>query len=95
MKVYIRRQWDDYRIAKVEFSKLKKLHWSFYSGGVEAPSPQAFIYGYVMCDEIEGEVAHSCAHGTAPHSIKVVVVKKDNKPEIFSKLLEIVDPKPK
>ena len=41
-------------------------------------------YGYIWCDDlVEGEVAHSCAHGPGPHRIKVVVVKKDNDPKLI------------
>ena len=94
-EVNIRRQWNNWRIASVDFSKLHDLHWDWTSGGVRAPSPQPFIHAFVMCDEIEGEIAHSCAHGKGPHSIKVVIVKKDNTPEMWAKLLSIVGPKPK
>ena len=40
--VFIRRQWNDWRIAKVEFSKIKNLHWSHYRGEVHTPCPQTF-----------------------------------------------------
>jgi hypothetical protein len=62
MMVKIRRQWNDYRIAKVEYSKLSNLHWDRESGGVQAPAPQYFIHGYVFCDQYEGDLALSCAH---------------------------------
>ena len=43
---------------------------------------------------MEGEIAHSCEHGPPPHSIKVVILKKDNRPEIFEKLLSVAGPRP-
>jgi len=92
--VRIRRQWNDWRIAQVSCDALHGLHWSRTSGGVQAPAPQPFIHGYVNCDEIVGEIAHSCTHGPGPHAIKVCVVKKDNEAEVWRKLLEIVGPRP-
>ena len=41
-----------------------------------------------------GDIAHSCYHGPPPHSIKIVIVKKDNAPKIFKKIVEIAGPKP-
>ncbi|NQU77368.1 hypothetical protein HQ544_01585 [Candidatus Falkowbacteria bacterium] len=94
--VHIRRQWNDWKIGGVELMKIENLHWDTISGGVHAASPQPFIHGYVWCNDIiKGEIAHSCEHGTGPHNIKVCIVKKDNSPEIFKKLLEITGPKPK
>lgn len=92
--VYIRRQWNDWRIAQVLLSQLSGLGWDTVSGGVQAPAPQPFIHGYVWCTDVIGDIAHSCTHGPPPHSIKVCVVKKDNAPAVFRRLLDIVGPKP-
>ena len=91
--VYIRRQWNDWRIAQIPLRNLTNLHWDNFSGGVFAKAPQFFIHGYAWCTNIEGDIAHSCMHGHPPHSIKVCVVKKDNDPTIFSLLLDVVGPK--
>ena len=45
--------------------------------------------------KIEGEIGHSCRHGNGPHWIKVCIVKKDQDPEVWKKILEIAGPKPK
>ena len=93
--VCVRRQWNDFRVAEVPFGALSNLHWTQISGGVRAPAPQPFVHGYVWCDDVEGEIGHSCRHGFGPHEIKVCVVKKDNSKETWNKVLEIVGPKPK
>lgn len=93
--VCIRRQWNDWRIGKVSLDALGDLHWDEFSGGVRQRAPQFFIHGYTWCNHIEGDIAHSCAHGEGPHWIKVCVVKKDNEPSTFARLLEIVGPKPR
>ncbi len=77
--VWVRRQWNDWRHGKVKFSDLWNLHWSDVSGGINISSPRSFLCGYIWCTAItEGEVAHSCRHGEAPHQIKVCITKTDN-----------------
>jgi hypothetical protein len=93
--VYVRRQWNDWRVAKVELEKIEGLHWDVISGGVNAPCPQPFVHGYVQCTDIIGEIPHSGMHGKCPHRIKVCVVKKYNDKKIWQKILEIVGPKPR
>lgn len=94
--VWVRRQWNNWLKGKVKMESLQDLHWDNMSGGVMSIAPQYFIHGYILCtDIIEGEIAHSCAHGEGPHRIKVCIVKKDNDKEIFDELLKIVGPKPK
>ena len=90
----IRRQWKDWQIGSVEFDKIENLRWDWSSGGVRATSTQPFIHGYVKCTDVEGEIAHSCEHGEAPHRIKVCVVKKDNGSKVWKRLLDIAGPKP-
>lgn len=87
--VYIRRQWNDWRKARVRLKDLHNLRWDDVSGGVYARAPQPFIHGYVWCDRVHGELAHSCLHGEGPHWIKVCVVKRDNEPRVF-KILQLL-----
>jgi hypothetical protein len=84
MKVKIRRQWNDWRIAEADLSDISNLHWDNVSGGVYARCPRNFIHGYISCDSYIGDLPHSCAHGKGPHSIKVCIVKKDNDKEVFA-----------
>ena len=91
-QVSIRRQYNDYRVAKVPFPGLSDIHWSRVSGGVNSVAPQPFLHAYVWCNQIEGEIAHSCQHGPGPHHIKVVILKKDNPPEVYEKVLEKAGP---
>lgn len=90
--VIVRRHWNDWRKAKVRVTDLTGVHWDVKSGGVGSFSPRPMVYGYVSCDRImEGELAHSCSHGPAPHSIKVVVVKKDNPSSLVRRLRALAD----
>jgi len=89
----VRRQWNGWQISKVPLENLDGFNWSRLSGGTQTPSPQPFIYGYTLCTDIEGEIAHSCLHDERPHRIKVFVVKKDNNKEVWRRLLNIVGSK--
>jgi hypothetical protein len=85
--VTVRRQWNDWRRASVHIEDISGLHLTDVSGGVNARAPRAFLHGYVWCSAfIEGEVAHSCRHGSGPHNIKVCVVQKDNEKDIYAAL---------
>ncbi len=88
-KVQIRRQWNSWMIAECRLGDLSGIHWDNFSGGVNARSPRPFIHGYVSCDKIVGEIAHSCAHGEGPHRIKVCFVKKDNDSRVFAYLRDM------
>ena len=92
--VRVRRDWNDHRIGTVKWSDLRDHRWDTVSGGEQNATPQPFIHGYVWCDIVQGDIAHSCAHGPGPHNIKVCLVKKDNSREVWNRLSAIVGPKP-
>lgn len=86
--MWVRRQWNDYRTAKYRLDAIEGVHWDSISGGVNAVAIRPFLHAYVWCDAmLEGELAHSCAHGKGPHRIKVCIVKKDNDPDVFAQLV--------
>jgi len=93
--VSVRRQWNSWETAQVYVGDVSNPLWDLVSGGVKESSPEALIFGYIWCDAIvSGTVAHSCLHGTAPHSIKICILRKDNPPRIFNHFLALVGPKP-
>ncbi len=93
--VSVRRQWNSWEIAQVYVGEVSNPLWDVEGGGIKASAPEALIYGYVWCDAIvSGTLAHSCIHGTAPHSIKVCILRKDNSPRIYNHFVNLVGPKP-
>jgi hypothetical protein len=93
--VSVRRQWNSWEVAEVYVGEVSNPLWDIESGGVKETAPDAQIYGYVFCDAIvSGSLAHSCIHGTGPHSIKVCILRKDNPPRIYNYFLELAGPKP-
>lgn len=93
--VSVRRKWDSWEIAEVYVGEVANPLWDLESGGVKETAPEALIYGYVFCDAIvSGSLAHSCQHGTGPHSIKICILRKDNSPRIYNYFLALTGPKP-
>jgi hypothetical protein len=92
--VLIRRQWNSQNIARIKLADLGDFHWSSTSGGVMAPAPRPFIHAYCSCEDVEGEISHSCRHGIGPHSIKVCLVKRDNDKEVWEKVRAKAGPQP-
>ena len=93
--VSVRRHWDSWEIAQVFAGDLSNPLWDLVSGGVKDYAPEAQIFGFVWCDSIvSGSLAHSCLHGTAPHSIKVCILRKDNPPRIYNHFMTLCGPKP-
>ena len=86
-RVWVRRQWNDYRDALYKIDDVDGLHWRSVSGGLNLRSPRPFLMGYVWCDGmLMGELAHSCRHGRGPHKILVCIPKKTNSVEVFVEL---------
>ncbi len=93
--VTVRRQWNNWELAQVYVGDVANPLWDIAGGGTKETAPEAFIYGYILCDAIvAGSVAHSCLHGTAPHSIKVCILRRDNPPRIYDHFLALAGPKP-
>lgn len=85
--VVVRRAWNDAgRTAEILLSKIQNLRWDRWSGGIRSYAPKAFVHGYVMCDEIQGNLAHSGIHGKYPHQIKVCITKTDNDSQVFQEV---------
>lgn len=93
--VTVRRTWNSWETAQVYVGDVSNPLWDIVSGGVKESAPDALVYGYIWCDTlVSGSIAHSCLHGTAPHSIKICILRKDNPPRIYNHFLALVGPKP-
>jgi hypothetical protein len=93
--VSVRRSWNSHEVAQVYVADVANPMWDIEAGGTKEAAPEAYLYGYIMCDAIvSGGVAHSCLHGTGPHSIKVCILRRDNAPRIYNHFLAIAGPKP-
>lgn len=92
--VYIRRQYNG-GVGETLFKYIHGLKWDTVSGGVNATQPDWYLFGYVWCDQVNGDYfGHSGIHGPCPHHIKVCITRSGNSPEVYKQLAEQAGPKP-
>ncbi len=95
MFIYVRRQPNDYKIGKIKFEDVTDLDWGMTTGGIKVQTNQYYIFGYIYCNQVlEGEIAHSCMHGPAPHHIRVCVLKKDNDKKLYNSIIDVIGESP-
>ena len=90
--VQVRRDWNDHRVGRVQWSDLENPKWDTVAGGTQIESRRPFICAYVWCDKVHGDIAHSCIHGPPPHNIKVCLMKRDNSRDVWYRLIQIAGP---
>ena len=91
--VWVRRQFYSRKHAAYRLADLTGWHWSKMSGGSQKRANRWYLHAYVWCNAmIAGKLAHFCAHGPAPHRIKVCVTKIGNK-EFWKEIEQAVGPK--
>ena len=93
-KIFVKREWGDWKIGSIDFDDIIELKWGRIAGGTRKIMPKSLIQAKVSCDRIKGEIGHSCMHGDGPHDILVCIVKSDNDPKIQKKLIEILGRQP-
>jgi len=90
--VWVRRHWNDWRHGRVLLTSMRHFHLRDAFGGVGARPPRPMLFARIWCDSIiEGEIAHSCAHGPAPHEVLVCIVQRDNSKVLYKRLLAMVE----
>ena len=80
--ILITAPWNDWRSARVTAKDLLDLHWHQPSG-----APKPLLHAYVSCaDLFAGELSHVCDASTAPHRIRVCILKRHNTADAYSEL---------
>ena len=92
--IEVRRQWNNWKLARYRFTDVEGFNWDNQSGGINAKANRFYIHAYVMCDAMaNGEIAHSCKHGPPPHKVKICITKKGNE-AVFQELAALAGPNP-
>ena len=86
--VVVSRQWGDWRRIRVPLSALSGFHVTTITGGVRVHIPRPTLAAYMSCENIPArtDFGHTCEHGPAPHTIKVLIFKSHNAPAVYRKL---------
>jgi hypothetical protein len=80
--------WNDWRPAKARLCDLRDVHWHQPKG-----APHPMLHAYVSCREITGSaMLHQCEAASAPHDIRVCVLKSHNIPAVYTKLVRQTKP---
>ena len=75
-------EWNDWRSAHARLADLHDVHWHQPKG-----APHPMLHAYVSCREINGAaLPHQCEASSAPHAIRVCVLKSHNIPEVYTEL---------
>src|SRR4051812_49599101 len=74
-------QWNDWRSANTRIDDLRNVHWHHPKG-----APHPLLHAYVSCSEVSG-LAHTCEADSAPHEIRVCVLKSHNIPAAYEELV--------
>jgi hypothetical protein len=85
--VCVQGTWDGWKTAEVRLRDIVDLHWH---QPVHAPRPLA--HGYVLCtDVVGGEIPHRCERSTAPHRLRVCILKRHSAPSVFAEIARRAD----
>ena len=80
--------WNDWRSANARLADLHGVHWHQPKG-----APHPILHAYVSCREISGSgLPHQCEASSAPHDIRVCVLKSHNIPAVYTELARQTKP---
>jgi hypothetical protein len=79
--------WDGWQHAEVRFADLEDVHWLHPHG-----APHALIHAYISCGSISaGEIPHDCSPRSAPHRLRICVLKRHATPSAYAALIALAD----
>jgi|WetSurMetagenome_2_1015567.scaffolds.fasta_scaffold39901_2 hypothetical protein len=80
--VNVQATWNSWRRAEVRLTDLHDLHWC------EPPGAHArLLHAWIDCtDVVSGCMPHDCEASTAPHRLRVCLLKSRTLPRIYAQL---------
>jgi hypothetical protein len=79
--------WNDWRSASARLRDLRDVHWFQPTG-----APQPVLHGYMSCaDVLSGALSHHCDGSSAPHRVRICILKSRNIAETYSLLVRKAD----
>lgn len=87
MLIRVQSDWNGWRSATIRLGDLEDVHWF-----QPVPAPRALLHGYVSCESFEtGESLHDCDRTSAPHRLRVCVLKRHTMPAAYLVLTRRAD----
>jgi hypothetical protein len=85
--IYLHADWKAWRSATARLIHLHDVHWHQPAG-----APHAMVHGYVACtDIVAGEIPHDCDPRSAPHRVRVCVLKRHTTATVYAMLARLAD----
>jgi hypothetical protein len=85
--ISVTADWNDWRSANARLGDLRDVHWHQPQG-----APQAMIHAYLSCaDIVGGDLPHHCDRVSAPHRIRVCVLRRHNMASAYAELVRRAD----
>lgn len=85
--VTVRRRWNDPQCARVPLGALRELAVRNDPGGICGATPRPFLVARVWCDHLAADTGlHACDAASAPHELELVVLERDNPPDVHVRL---------
>jgi hypothetical protein len=85
--ICLHADWKAWQSATVRFTELRDVHWHQPVG-----APHAMVHGYVGCTTIvAGDIPHNCDPTSAPHRLRVCVLKRHTTDAVYAVLARLAD----
>jgi hypothetical protein len=87
MLIRVQSDWNGWRSADVRLGDLRDVHW------FQPPrAPRALVHGYMSCSNIAaGNIPHDCDQRSAPHRLRVCILKRHTIPPVYAELARRAD----
>ena len=86
-RICLHADWKAWQSATARFVDIHDLHWHQPAG-----APHALVHGYVACtDIVAGQIPHQCDPRTAPHRLRVCILKRHTTADVYAMLARLAD----
>ncbi len=86
-QVTVRRRWSDPQSLRVPLQALREFAIRNDPGGICGPLPRPFLTARLWCDQAGADIpGHDCDAATAPHELELVILERDNPPDLMARL---------
>jgi hypothetical protein len=91
MLIRVHGSWNGWQTAEVRLGDIHDVHWL-----QPGSAPHPLVHGFVSCSSIvNGGIPHDCEPASAPHAVRVCVLKKHAIESAYLELVRRADLKPR